>query len=148
MTVQTKRSKAELATLHITQRVIESPDFAHYMLATESLRLCLDAEAEVAGISYDECERRILEAINLRRKSQRRNGGPTAAEPREITLEHRIEELETELSDYRDDEESDNFSVDPDRQKLLSVRDHLEKQKITGQLDWDLADELLRMMAD
>jgi len=47
---------AEKAIVHLLTRVKEEANFRHYMLGTESLRLCLKADAERRGLPPEEIE--------------------------------------------------------------------------------------------
>lgn len=94
------------AVMHILRRVQTSPDFAHYMLATESFALCVRAAADHLGEPEETLRQKIEKnAANLRH------------EPEVVGLRNVVEQLER-LSDkevgeiIEFDEEWQNSRID------------------------------------
>ena len=88
--------KARRAIAYALRRVIDDKNFRHYMLDTEALRLLMEAEAEVRGVSVSAVGSWLQDAIMKVGKQQ---GKPDVVELRE-----RIDELETgeEDREYED----------------------------------------------
>jgi hypothetical protein len=62
--------KHEAAVLHILNRVVIDRNFSHLMMGTESLHLCLQAEADRTGKTVEECEQWLHKRMEL--EDQRR----------------------------------------------------------------------------
>lgn len=54
---------AETAVQYILRRVANDRDFSHYMLHTQALSLCLEAEASRRGVSSEDIDRELTAAM-------------------------------------------------------------------------------------
>ncbi|GAA4443023.1 hypothetical protein [Bremerella cremea] len=87
---------AETAVLKILQRVATSRDFSWLMAGTETLRLCLVAEAQRLGTSADDVEEKLSAAMMRDDERRRRQGELTTAEV--LIHRHRVEAIEQLLT--------------------------------------------------
>lgn len=81
------KTKAVEACLHILRRVKRCPNFAHYMLGTESLSLCFQAVAEFNGCR----EEKIRDDVEVNAATHKQDADV-------VEMQRTIDRLESELS--------------------------------------------------
>lgn len=101
-------TKAEEACWHTFCRVIDSRDFSWHMIATQTLHLVLEAEAERRGMTYKEIEAELHAAMTERNEQIKHQGD--RPEPREKQLEREIGKLQRQVAGLKDrlDEDDDD----------------------------------------
>lgn len=82
---------AEQAVHYVLQRVVNDRNFSWYMIGTQTLRLCIQAEAARTGKSEEAIEAELHEACQKANVRLRRHGADTADV---CLLRLRVEELE------------------------------------------------------
>lgn len=95
-TVPIRGTAAEQAVNHILQRVVNDRNFSWYMIGTESLRKCLDAEGARRGISDEDVERELHEQMEQAQPRLERHRAGRAAV---VVAEEKLEALEQTLSE-------------------------------------------------
>lgn len=87
---------AESAVAHILQRVANDRNLSYYTMGTQSLRLCLEAEAARTGKPVDTVEADLHAAIDAAQPRLENNGVGRADI---VVLRERVDELERQSSD-------------------------------------------------
>lgn len=118
-------NKAEAAVNHVLDRVVRSRDFSWHMWGTETMALCLEAEAERLGTTRKDLEKTLAadaKRIDEYHHKTSRSYRTTSAEEK---LEKRISELESQLSgaeDYIcDKDDPEPIEIDYDADKLARI---------------------------
>ena len=91
-------TKSEKAIKHILNRVVESRNYSWYMWGTESLSLCLEAEAERRGITRDELQAEIHKRSVDLDQHYNETDREERTEAEVVVLRRRVEELENQLA--------------------------------------------------
>ena len=91
---------SEKAVSRILQRVANDRNYSWYMIGTESLRLCINAEAERTGKTEAVVEADLHAAIDAAQPRLKRHG---ADRPDVEVLRERIEKLTEKLEQLNDD---------------------------------------------
>lgn len=92
-------TQAEQAVAYILQRVVNDRNFSWYMIGTESLQLCLLAEAQRTDKTEVEVEKELLEAMALADQRLQRDG---RALPEVRVLRERLARLDQLLGHMSD----------------------------------------------
>lgn len=98
------RTKSESAVQAILRRVIHSRDFSWLMIGTESLAVCLEAEAEFHDSTREAVEGDLFRQMEALDRAHRETGREHRNQPRVTLLEEerdalqsRVRKLEAEL---------------------------------------------------
>lgn len=118
-------SKAEVAVSLVLDRVVRCRDFSWHMWGTETMAVCLEAEAERLGITRADLEKTL--AANAKQlddyhKNTSRSYRTTSAEEK---LEERVSELESQLAGAEDyacgQSDSEPIKTDKDTEMLAKI---------------------------
>jgi hypothetical protein len=123
----------EEAVRHILRRIVDDVN----MTATESLRLCVLAEAERAGKTEEDVERRLWLAIEQRLERK-------PAEPEVVVLRKELEELRG--AQTPEVEDVCVHDGDAPYERLWALEDWLHQAECFGRMDRGLIEELRELL--